>query len=132
MHADGFGDIMHDQRLHGFIAVLEKILLVLDDTGGYLEQGFVADFEAANQPARFLKLDLEGVIFSAATERSGIQIVDSEPRSQRAVQLDGPVSVDFANEDVGHDVLGGGRVYRRPGARMAGPDQSKRKVDLVF
>src|SRR5471030_2710245 len=47
---------MQDQRLHGFVAVLQETALVLDDLGGDFHQGFVTALQALDEPAGFLQL----------------------------------------------------------------------------
>ena len=56
VHLDGFGDVAQHHRPHVLFAVLEEFGLPLHDRERDLEQRLVADFQAANQPARLLEL----------------------------------------------------------------------------
>jgi hypothetical protein len=56
VHFHGFGDILQNHRLHVFIAIFEEGGLALHDATRNFEQRIVADFQAADEPARFLQL----------------------------------------------------------------------------
>ena len=117
------GDVLEDHRPHAFLAVLEERGLALDDAACHFHEGFVADFQALEQPARFLQLGAHGRMSGAAAEHVGVTLVEAHARQRGAVHLDGPAAIGAAHEDVGHHVFGLGAADGGARARMTAAHQ---------
>ena len=72
VHPHGFGDVLEDHRLQVLVATLEECRLPLHDATRDFQQRFVADFQAANQPARFLQLGAQHRVIGGAADEAGI------------------------------------------------------------
>ncbi|MND78441.1 hypothetical protein D3C81_1563220 [compost metagenome] len=109
VHAYRLGDVMQDQRLHCFVAVIEEAALMLDDLGGDLHQGFVAALQALDEPAGFLQLIAhEGVVGAGVStaDKPGVLRIDPQTRHSLLVELDQPAIAVLAYDHVRHHVLG--------------------------
>ncbi len=112
--------------------MLEEICLPLDDAGGDLEQGFVADLEAANEPARLLQLGAQHRVIAVAAKQLGVLLVDRQLGHAGGADLDLPAIVHLANEHIGDDILRGGRTDGLAGPWIAAADQCKRVVQSLL
>ncbi|MNI39846.1 hypothetical protein D3C85_1184320 [compost metagenome] len=135
VHADRFSDVVQNQRLHGFVAVLQKTALMLDDLGSYFHQGFVAALQALDEPAGFLQLIAhEGVVGAGvgATDETGVLGVDAQARYRFLIQLDQPALVVLAHDDVRDNVFGFSGFDLRARARIEALHQFDDLAQLVF
>ena len=92
VHADGVGDVAQDHRPHVLLALFQERGLALDDAARHLQQGLVADFQALQQPARFLQLRAQLAWPAPRPSRLRVAFIDahlrqawrrSSPRSSR-------------------------------------------------
>jgi hypothetical protein len=99
-------------RISGSIASSprsKKLALALHDATGDFDQGFVADLEAAHQPARFLQLGAQHRVVGGSRHQIRVGLIDAHARHGRLIDLDDPAVFGAAHENVGNDVLGLGR-----------------------
>ncbi|MNI29299.1 hypothetical protein D3C73_831140 [compost metagenome] len=126
---------MQDQRLHGFVAVLQKAALMLDDLGGNLHQGFIAALQALDEPAGLLQLIAhEGIVGAGvgAAHETGVLGIDPQPWHRLLIELHQPALVVLAHDDVRNDVLGFGGLDLRARARVEALDQLDDLAQLIF
>ena len=131
VHADGLGDVPKHHGAHELLAAVEKVRLAPDNGLGHLQQRFVANLEAADEPSRLLQLGAQHAVPVSAAQGAGIGLVHAQPRCDGRVQLDDPLPVAAAHEDIRNRVLGGGRVDRRSGTRMACAHQQQRLFHIL-
>src|SRR6185312_16390906 len=93
VHLHGLGDVLEDHRLHGLVAVLEERGLPLHDAARDFQQRLVADFQAANQPARFLQLRAQHRVIGGAADESGVALIDADARQAGRIDVDGPAAL---------------------------------------
>ena len=132
MHLHGLGDVLEDHRLHVLVAVLEECRLPLHDATGDFQQRLVADFQAADQPARFLQLRAQHRVIGGTADETGIALIDADARQARRIDVDGPAALGAADEHVRHDVLGGYGMDAGARTRLTGAHQYERVLHLLF
>src|SRR2546429_7893232 len=93
-------------RSHVLLAVLEERRLPPDDRAGDLHEGFVADLQALQEPARLLQLCAHGGVARVAPDEAGVTLIEAHARQRRGVDLDAPAVLGAAHEHIGHHVFG--------------------------
>src|SRR5256885_522153 len=76
VHRDRFGDVLEDHRPHVLLALLEERRLALDDGAGDFHEGFVADLQALEQPARLLQLRAHARVAGVAPDEAGVALIE--------------------------------------------------------
>ncbi len=132
VHFHGLGDVLQDERFHRFLAQFEKTRLPLHDAARHLDQGLVANLEAAHQPARLLQLSAQHGVVGGARNQVRVSVVDPDPRHRRLIDFDDPAVLGAAHEHVRDHVFRLRRVDRRPRPRMAGAHQRQRHLQIAF
>src|SRR5205807_8702359 len=89
-----------------------------DDRAGDLHEGFVADLEALQEPARLLQLCAHGGVARVAPDEAGVTLVEAHARQRRRVDLDPPAVLGAAHEHIGHHVFGGPGAHDGARVRM--------------
>ena len=123
MHVHGLGDVAQHHGDHRFFAVVEERGLTLHDAARHLQQGFVTNLQAAQQPARFLQLGAQGRMVGRAREVAGVLLVDPHFRQGAGVQIHLPAALRTVDINVWDDVLGVCGVNGIAGAGVAGANQ---------
>ena len=108
VHADCFSDVVQYQRLHRFVSIVEKILLVLNNLVGDLQQGFVAALQAFDKPACFLQALAQKSVVAVLAPGSKRRVIGIHPdaRCSFRIQLHAPAAVVLADKYVRYDVGG--------------------------
>ena len=101
----------------------------VDDRAGKLQNAFVADLEAADEPARFLNLRTQQGLVRRARNHGGIPLVHTQARGRHGIQLE-PAVRRVPDEYVGHEVGRGQGLERRPGPPIAVADERERGLDV--
>ena len=132
MHRDRFGDVLENHRPHVLVTVLEERRLALDDGAGDLHEGFVADLQAFQQPARLLQLRAHARMAGVAPDEAGVALIEPHAWQRRRVDLHAPAVLGAAHEHIRHHVLRAAGAHGGPGVRMAGAHQGKRRGEFLL
>src|ERR1700730_11846036 len=132
VHRDRFGDVLENHRPHVLLAVLEERRLALDDGAGDLHEGFVADLQALEQPARLLQLRAHAGVAGVAPDEAGVALIEPHTWQRRRVDLHAPAPLGAAHEHIGHHVLRAVGAHGGARARMAGAHQGERRGELLL
>ena len=103
----------------------------LDDATRNFHEGFVADFQALEEPARFLELCAHRGMPRAAAKHVGITLVEAYARERGTIYFDSPATIGAADEHVGHDVFGLGAADGCARTRVQATHQRNRLGQLV-
>ena len=111
------GDLAQHQRAHGDLAVLEEVLLPVDDRLRDAQDGVEALLHVLDQPARLLQLPGEvlAAVLARGLQDVGVHLVDAQPRHRVAVERRGPAPAGLAHDHVGDHVAHVARAERAPG-----------------
>jgi len=101
-----FGNVLEDHRPHVLVTVLEEGLLALDDGARDLDERFVADFQALQQPPGFLQLGAHGRVTRVAPDEARIAVVEADFRQGGGVDFHRPTVIGPPHEYVRNDILG--------------------------
>ena len=108
MHFYCFGDIVQNQWLHCFRAILEEVALVFDDFAGHFHQGFVAALQAFQKPACLLQVvSQEGVVRAVVSplDQAGVAAVDADARRNVRIEFHPPAPILLADKNVRNDIF---------------------------
>ena len=105
MHADGFGNITQNERLHCLVAEFKKFVLAVHNTRCDLHQRFVANFQAAHEPTCFLQLQAKSGVISIASEQLGVLLIDGQFGYARRANFYLPAVIYFSYEYVRDNVF---------------------------
>src|ERR1700704_5980489 len=132
VHRDRFGDVLENHRPHVLLALLEERRLALDDGAGYFHQGFVADLQALEQPARLLQLSAHARVAGVAPDEVGVALIEPHAWQGRRVDFHAPAVVGAAYEHIRHHVLRTVGAHGGARTRVAGAHQGERRVELLL
>src|SRR5688572_4307785 len=89
--------------------MLEERRLTLHDGSRNLDEGFVANLQALEQPARFLKLCAHAGVTGIAADEAGVAVIQPDARQGGRVDLNSPALLRATNKHIRYHVFRGAR-----------------------